>query len=73
MLNDEKLIELIAAAFSDENLLVEVGLITAEMDDKAQVRMAKLTDKVNKAYRNLARTKADELGYADRMKAYFAA
>jgi len=48
-------------------------LITAEMDDKAQVRMAKLTDKVNKAYRNLARTKADELGYADRMKAYFAA
>jgi len=48
-------------------------LITAEMDDKAQVRMARLTDKVNKTYRNLAKAKAEELGYADRIKAYFAA
>lgn len=73
MLNDQKLLELIAAAFADENLMVEVGLITAEMDDKAQVRMAKLTDKVNKTYRGIAKAKAEGLGYADRMKAYFAA
>lgn len=71
MLNDEKLVELIAAAFADESLLVEIGLITCEMDAKAQARMAKLTDKVNKTYRGLARAKADESGYADRMKAYF--
>ena len=65
--------ELIAAAFADSGLMTEVGLITAEMDAKAQERMAKLTDKVNKTYRGLAKAKAEELGYADRLKAYFAA
>ncbi|HEX4918596.1 MAG TPA: hypothetical protein VFV43_11910 [Limnobacter sp.] len=73
MLSDEKLIELIAAAFANEDFLVEVGLITAEMDAKAQQRMAKLTDKVNKTHRATAKAKAEELGYADRLKAYFAA
>lgn len=73
MLSDEKLIELIAVAFTDENLLVEVGLITSEMDEKAQVRMAKLTDKVNKAYRAKAKAKAEEMGYAHRLPAFFQA
>jgi hypothetical protein len=35
--------------------------------------MARLTDKVNATYRGLAKAKAEEMGYADRMKAYFAA
>ena len=73
MLSDEKLIELIAAAFADENLTVEVGLITAEMDTKAQQRMARLTDKVNKTYRDLARAKAEAMGYADRINAFLQA
>ena len=34
---------------------------------------AQLTDKVNATYRGLAKAKAEEMGYADRMKAYFAA
>ena len=73
MQSDEKLIELIAAAFSDEQLMVEVGLITCEMDAKAQARMAKLTDKVNKDYRGKAKAKAEEMGYANRLKDYFSA
>lgn len=73
LLNDERLVELIAAAFSDDQLLVEVGLITAEMDTKAQQRMAKLTDKVNKTYRTKAKAKAEEMGYANRLEAYFSA
>jgi hypothetical protein len=71
MLNDEKLVELITAAFAEESLMIEISLITSEMDTKAQARMAKLTDKVDKTYRGLARAKADEIGYASRMKAYF--
>lgn len=73
MLGDEKLLELIAAAFADDNLLVEVGLITAEMDVKAQQRMAKLTDKVNNTYRAKAKAKAEELGYAARLQAFLQA
>jgi len=73
LLSDEKLLELIAAAFTEDNLLVEVGLITAEMDEKAQLRMAKLTDKVNKTYRAKAKAKAEEMGYANRLTAFFQA
>ncbi|HEY1058303.1 MAG TPA: hypothetical protein VGE55_06190 [Limnobacter sp.] len=73
MLSDEKLVELIAAAYTDENLLVEVGLITAEMDAKAQQRMAKLTDKVNKTFRAQGKAVAEKMGYADRLKAFFEA
>lgn len=72
-LDDEKLIELIAAAFADENLLVEVGMITAEMNAESQTRMAKLTKKVNAGFIAKAKAKAEELGYADRLGAYFAA
>jgi hypothetical protein len=73
LLSDQKLLELIAAAFTDDNLLVEVGLITAEMDENAQVRMAKLTDKINKTYRAKAKAKAQEMGYANRLTAFFQA
>lgn len=73
MLDDEKLIELIAAAFADENLLVEVGMITAEMSKEQQQRMAKLTKKVNVDFIAMAKAKAEELGYADRLQAYFSA
>lgn len=73
LLSDEQLLEFIAAAFTDDALLVEVGMITCEMDAKAQARMAKLTQKINPAYMDKARAKAEELGYAERLKAYFAA
>ena len=72
-LDDEKLIELIAAAFADANLLVEVGMITAEMNAEGQKRMAKLTKKVNADFIGMAKAKAEELGYADRLTAYFSA
>ncbi|MDX1669723.1 MAG: hypothetical protein R3194_09915 [Limnobacter sp.] len=73
MLTDEHLTELIAAAFTQDELIVEVGMITAEMDAKAQKRMAELTDKVNPEYRKKAKTKAQEMGYEDKLKAYFSA
>lgn len=73
MLNDERLVELIAAAFTDDHLLMEIGLITCEMDKKAQQRMAALTDKVNKDFRKQAKAMAEKNGYAARLEAYFAA
>lgn len=73
MLSDEQLLELIAAAFTDETLTVEVGLITCELDAKAQTRMAMLTDKVNKDFRKQAKKISDKMGYSDKLEAYFAA
>lgn len=73
MLTDEHLIELIAAAFAQEELMIEVGMITSEMNTKAQERMAKLTDQVNPAFRAQAKAKAEELGYADLLEPYFSA
>ena len=72
-LTDEKLLELIAAAFTDDALTVEVGLITSELKDKEQQRMAKLTDKANKEFRARAKEVADKMGYSDKLAAYFAA
>lgn len=73
MLSDEQLIEFIAAAFTNDDLLVEVGMITAELAADGQKRMAELTDKVNKEFRAMAKSKAEEIGYADRLTAFFAA
>ncbi len=69
--DEDYLSELIHAAFSSDELIEEVGLITAEMDAADQQRMARLTDCLDKAYRKRARRMADSLGTTERLQAYF--
>lgn len=71
---DERyLADLIHAAFSEEELVIEVGLITAEMSDADQRRMAAFTDQLDPGYRERARTLAKRLGTEDVLHAYLSA
>ena len=65
--------ELIHAAFTSDELIEEVGLITAEMADSDQQYMAELTDSLDVSYRKQAKKLAKKLGTSDALKAYFAA
>lgn len=67
MLTEEKLLELIAAAYATPEFIQEIMLITAEMSAKEQARMAKLTDQVNKAYRDKAKKLAEKIGIGDQL------
>ena len=64
--------ELVHAAYTSEELIEEVGLITAEMGDSDQQRMAKLSDELDPGYREQARGLANKLGTAGSLKAYLA-
>ncbi len=70
--DDELLKKLIEAAFTSEDFIVEVGLVTAEMPAAGQQRMAKLTDTVNPEYRKRARAIAERQGSTEALAAYFA-
>ncbi|MDX1495928.1 MAG: hypothetical protein R3352_00080 [Salinisphaeraceae bacterium] len=70
---EDFLTELIHAAFTTEELIEEVGLITAEMDASNQHRMATLTDAANPAYRKQARKMAKKRGITGNLESYFAA
>lgn len=70
--DDELLKKLIEAAFSSEDFIIEVGLVTAEMPAEGQQRMAKLTDQVNPEYRKRAREVAEQQGSTEALSAYFA-
>lgn len=67
------LAELIHAAFTSEELLEEVGLITAEMTEADQARMAVFTDSLDPGYRQRARKLAERLDTTGALSAYFAA
>ncbi|MGB1581791.1 MAG: hypothetical protein ACPHER_09830 [Nevskiales bacterium] len=67
------LTELIHAAFAEEALIEEVGLITAEMDAANQQRMARLTDAADPAYRKKARKMADKRGISSNLESYLKA
>ncbi len=69
-LNDTKLKEFIAAAFSAEELTREVMMLTAEMNDAEQKRMAALSDELDKSYRARGMAAAEQLGLSSRIKAY---
>lgn len=71
--DDDLLKKLIETAFSSEEFIVEVGLVTAEMNDAAQQRMAQLTDQVNPEFRKQARGIAEREGTTEALAAYFAA
>ncbi len=71
--DDEMLKKLIEAAFTSEDFIVEVGLVTAEMNEADQQRMARLTDIVNPSYRQRARETAEKHGRTESLAAYFAA
>ncbi|HZP13607.1 MAG TPA: hypothetical protein VFB36_14410 [Nevskiaceae bacterium] len=70
-LDDDRLKELITIAFAHAEFMLDIGLVTAEMNADQQRRMAKLTDEINPDYRRKARTLAEQSGYADRLEAYF--
>lgn len=70
---EDFLAELIHAAFSSEELMEEVGLITAEMSAADQERMAHFTDELDAGYRSTARQLAEKLGTTEALAAYFAA
>lgn len=63
--------ELIHAAFSSDELIAEVCLITAEMSKADQRRMAELADQLDASYRPRARKLAGKLGTTAELKAYF--
>jgi hypothetical protein len=67
------LAELIHAAFTSDELIEEVGLITAQMGEADQQRMAILTDSLDPAYRKQARKLAKKLGTETALQAYFTA
>lgn len=71
--DDELLKELIEAAFQSEEFIIEVGLVTAEMDAASQQRMARLTDEIDPAYRRKAREIAEQQGTTEALAAYFQA
>lgn len=70
--DDDMLKELIAQAFSDDDFLQEVSLVTAAMQASDQQRMAKLTDELNPEYRPRAKRLAAEKGIEGELEAYFA-
>jgi hypothetical protein len=72
-LDDDKLRELITVAFAHAELMLDIGLVTAEMTADQQGRMAKLADAIDPGFRKKARPLAEQTGYADRLTAYFAA
>jgi hypothetical protein len=72
-LEDDKLRELIGVAFAHAEFMVDIGLVTAEMTDDQQRRMARITDAIDPEHRRKARALAEQTGYADRLAAYFAA
>jgi hypothetical protein len=72
-LTDAKLSVLIKAAFANEELTREIVLITCEMNEKDQTRMAGLTDALDAGYRQRGLDTANGMGMSNRLKAYAAA
>lgn len=72
-LPDAELKALITAAFSSEEFIREVGLVTAAMTDSDQQRMAKLSDELDTNYRPQARQLAEAEGLSQELTAYFSA
>lgn len=72
-LPDAKLSVFIRAAFEADELTREIVLITCEMNDKDQTRMAKLTDSLDASFRKRGLDTAKAMGMDNRLKAYAAA
>ncbi len=72
-LDDDRLKELIVVAFSHDDFLFELSLVTAAMPAENQRRMAQLADAVNPEFRSRARELADSTGIAGQLEAYFEA
>jgi hypothetical protein len=71
-LDDTRLKELIGIAFTHAELMLDIGLVTAEMPPEEQRRMATLTDEVDPVYRKKSRELAEQTGFAEKLEAYFA-
>lgn len=72
-LDEDGIKELIVVAYSHDDFLFEISLLTAAMTDQDQQRMARLTDEVNPELRGRARELADSNDLAEQLEAYFAA
>jgi len=72
-LDDATVKAIFDAAFREEALLDEVGLVVAEMPADEQRRHAALTDEVDPSYRERAAARAREQGIADRLSAFLKA
>ncbi|HVT36982.1 MAG TPA: hypothetical protein VHE37_15435 [Nevskiaceae bacterium] len=72
-MDDAQLTRLIEAAFADQEFVHEIGLVTAEMGDGDQRRMARLTDRIDRVWRKRWRDAAEANGTLDRLQAYFSA
>ncbi len=72
-LPDAKLTEFIQAAFTSDDLIAELGMITEHMGKAEQQRMAKLCDSINKSYREKSKAIAEKAGLLGRLEAFYAA
>ncbi|AXQ30160.1 hypothetical protein D0B54_16425 [Solimonas sp. K1W22B-7] len=72
-MDDGQIRSLIAAAFERPEFIHEVGLVTSEMGEKDQQRMARLTDEVSKKHRATAKAVAEKSGTVEKLRAFFAA
>jgi hypothetical protein len=71
-LDDDRLKEMIKVAFAHAELMLDIGLVTAEMSAEQQARMARLTDEVDPEYRRKMKPLAEQTGFGSRLGAYFA-
>ena len=72
-LDEDRIKELVVVAFSHDDFLFELSLVTAAMPVEEQRRMARLADAVNPEFRGRARKLADSKGMTEQLEAYFAA
>ncbi len=72
-LDDARLKTLTATAFEHAEFMLDIGLVTAEMPAAEQKRVARLTDEINPEYRKKMKPLAEQTGFSERLKAYFAA
>jgi len=69
--DDEKLKNLTATAFEHAELMLDIGLVTAEMSAAEQKRVARLTDELDPEYRKKMRPLAEQAGFGERLAGYF--
>lgn len=70
-LDEAKLREMITVAFTHAEFMLDIGLVTAEMNAEQQRHMAKVTDAIDPQFRKKAKALAEQTGYADRLTDYF--
>ncbi len=72
-MDDERMKALIKVAFEHAEFMLDNALATAEMSAEAQRRVARLTDEIDPEYRKKVKALAEQTGFGEKLKEYFAA